>query len=278
MKCQLDDQSSPTLEEYSTDDEEGARSCGSSRATKVAASLAFTTSFLFDVVPNMYLDELCFMDEAITVSLLTKALNMVAFVANVQGETVCHVEPLLAQLGDVQSHVEPCSRVSVEEYVVTYLESYFVLIAYLLIICYNALVMVVVLKLVKAMLVVSHARLLENLEHFDHHGFVKEVKLMFISTKPCCEHSNVLEEDTYLRTWLEERLAFSEACNNDEELEMLSMLMEEVKYLVIKQGMVKSQKVTSASGGGSGGSSDQGGVSVHIDGVSVSAVGISASK
>ena len=97
------------------------------------------------------------MTEAITVSLLTKAL--IAFVANVQGETVCHIESLLTQLGDVLSHVEPCSRVSVVEYVVIHLESYIVLIAYSLLVCYNALVMVVMLKLVKAVFVVSHLRI-----------------------------------------------------------------------------------------------------------------------
>ena len=121
MKCQIDDRSSPTPEEYSTDDEEGDR-LFVSLATKVAAWQASTTSFLFDVVPNMYLDELCFMAKAIMVSPFTKALSMVAFLANVQGETVCHVVSLLTQLGDVQSHVELCSRVSVEEYVVTHPE------------------------------------------------------------------------------------------------------------------------------------------------------------
>ena len=92
---------------------------------------------------------------------------MVAFVASVQGETICDVESLLTQLGDVQGHVELCSRVSVEEFVVTHLESYIVLIAYLLCVFYNALAMVVVVKLVKAEFVISHARLLENLEHLD---------------------------------------------------------------------------------------------------------------
>ena len=107
MKCRLDDRSSPTPEEYSTDDEEGDR-LFVSLATKVVAWRASTTSLLLDVVPNMYLDELCFMAEAITVSSLTEALDMVSFVANVQGETVCHVASLLTQLGDVQSHVELC--------------------------------------------------------------------------------------------------------------------------------------------------------------------------
>ena len=82
MKCQLDDRSSPTPGECSTDDEEEVR-LYVSLATKVAAWQVSTTSFLFDVVPNMYLDELCFMADAITISLLTKAL--IAFVANMQG-------------------------------------------------------------------------------------------------------------------------------------------------------------------------------------------------
>ena len=124
----------------------------------------------------------------------------------------------MAQLGDVQSHVELCSRVSVEEYVVTHLESYIVLIAYSLLVCYNALVMVVMLKLVKAVFVVSHARLLEDLEHLDKTIMVlsrklsrssksldspqeqpifqpNKVKLLCISANSCCEHSNVLEEN-----------------------------------------------------------------------------------
>ena len=74
---------------------------------------------------------------------------------------------LLTQLGDVQSHVELCSRVSVEEYVATHLESYIVLTAYSLLVCCNALAMVVLLKLVKAVFVVSHVRSLEDLEHLD---------------------------------------------------------------------------------------------------------------
>ena len=114
MKYQLDDRSSPTPEECSTDHEEEVHSCVSP-ATKMAALQASTTLLPFDVIPNMYLDELCFMDEAITVSSLTKALNMVVFVANVQGETICHVVSSLTQLGDVQSQVELCSRVSVVE-------------------------------------------------------------------------------------------------------------------------------------------------------------------
>ena len=96
--------------------------------------------------------------------------------ANVQGETACHVVSLLTQLGDVRSHVELCSRVSVEEYVVTHLESYIELFVYLLTGCYNALVMVVMLKLVKTEFVVSHARLLEFRASLqNHHGSVKEV-------------------------------------------------------------------------------------------------------
>ena len=175
MKCQLNDRSSPTPEECSTDDEEEVRLCVS-LATKVAAWQASTTSFLFDDVPNMYLNELCFMAKAIMVSLFTKALSMVAFLANVQGETKSHVEPHLAQLCEAQSLVEQCSSMSVEEYVVTHLESYIVLIAYSLLVCYIALVMVVLLKFARAVFVVSHARLLEDLEHLDNAIMVSSSK------------------------------------------------------------------------------------------------------
>ena len=133
MECQLDDLTFSTLEEYSTENEEEDRSCGSPQATNVDASLASTISFLFDFVPNMNLDGLCFMAKAIMVSLFTKALSMVSFLANVQGETKSHVEPHLAQLGEAQSLVEQCSSMSVEGYVVTHLESYNVFFAYLLI-------------------------------------------------------------------------------------------------------------------------------------------------
>lgn len=67
---------------------------------------------------------------------------------------------------------------------------------------------------------------------------------------------------------LEVRLALSEASNNEVELVMLSMFVEVVKHLVLEQGMVIQQKVTSVSGGGSGGTSNQGRVSAHMDGVS----------
>ena len=59
---------------------------------------------------------------------------------------------------------------------------------------------------------------------------------------------------------------------------MLSMFVEVVKHLVLEQCMAIQQKMTSASGRGSGGTSDQGRVSVHMDGVSSCAIGVSASK
>ena len=128
---------------------------------------------------------------------------------------------------------------SVEEYVVTHLESYIEIFVYLLTGCYNSLVMVVMLKLVKAEFVVSHARLLENLEHLDKTIMVLSRKfssssksldspqeqptfqpnrdnIIFIISNPCCEHSDVLEEDIHLRKELEERLAFLEATNGVE--------------------------------------------------------------
>ena len=97
------------------------------------------------------------------------------------------------------------------------------------------------------------------------------VNVLAISSNPCCEHSNVLEEDMYLLSELEVRRALSEASNNEVELVMLSMFVEVVKHLVLKQCMVIQQKVTSVSGGGCGGTSDQGGISAR-------AVGVSASK
>ena len=64
-------------------------------------------------------------------------------VANVQGETKCLVEPLLVQHGRALCCDELCSCVSVVDHIVTLLEISYVLLVYLLVVCFIAHTMVV---------------------------------------------------------------------------------------------------------------------------------------
>ena len=93
--------------------------------------------------------------------------------ANVQGETKCLVEPLLVQHGRALCCDELCSCVSVVDHMVTLLEISYVLLVYLLVVCFNAHAMVVMLNVVKAEFVVSHVWLLEDLEHLDRTHVLK---------------------------------------------------------------------------------------------------------
>src|SRR4051794_18493082 len=107
---------------------------------------------------------------------------------------------------------------------VTLPEISYVLLVYLLDVCYNAHTMVVMLNFVKAEIVVSHVWLLEDLEHLyriqvlsrkfsscfksldspqDQLIFQPNTdKLIFLFPNPCCEHSNVLKETILLRSEL----------------------------------------------------------------------------